>query len=95
MTTKGPNYCTSCGIKFSDYIHYTPKFCPNCGCLVQFENKNHTKCTICHKIINSEQLVECPYCNNLFHYKCMLNWVSRHNVCPICMNSYIIPKNKI
>ena len=88
-------YCRNCGIKFSDYIDFFPKFCPNCGVKVNNEGREGFKCSICHKIIENNHMIECPYCNNLFHYTCLANWLSEHNVCPICLNSYLNPKRKI
>lgn len=88
-------YCRNCGIKFSEYIHFFPKFCPNCGIKVDTERIEKFKCSICHNLIENNHIIECPYCNNFFHYKCLANWLSKYNVCPICLNSYLNPKNKI
>jgi hypothetical protein len=34
-----------------------------------------------------------PDCNHAFHYECILEWLSRHDECPCCRNSYIHDEN--
>lgn len=51
------------------------------------------QCTVCHKYINfaQDKLITCPFCNSTYHYLCVAQWLSQHNSCPMCQNTFLDP----
>ncbi|TFF88617.1 MAG: hypothetical protein EU550_00985 [Promethearchaeota archaeon] len=92
------NYCSKCGVKFSDFVNYVPNFCPNCGFQVVTKHtisNSNLKCLICHKhILKHQKVIICSYCSSVFHYSCSAVWFNRHNACPLCQNVFLYPKNR-
>lgn len=47
-----------------------------------------TKCPICIDEFMHEDKIIRLYCRHVFHSKCILDWFSTNNTCPICRASY-------
>jgi len=49
--------------------------------------------TVCHKNINfvQDKLITCPFCASTYHYLCVAEWLSKHNSCPMCQNTFLDP----
>ncbi len=93
ITIKQRKYCYNCGIKLQKLTNY----CMNCGAKLikkKSSKSSSVKCTICHQPINEEfhAFVNCPYCDNAFHYNCSAEWLAKHNACPLCQNVFVVPK---
>jgi len=88
-------FCSQCGIRFSDYTTQIPKHCPNCRILINYSNphKEDKQCSICHHKVRNKDLIKCSYCERVFHYKCISDWLITRNLCPVCLNKYILPEN--
>lgn len=43
-------------------------------------------CQVCLSEFSSAEpgAVKCPYCNNLFHYRCIAKWINKNGTCPVC-----------
>ena len=54
---------------------------------------SNVQCTVCHKYINfaQDKLITCPFCNSTYHYLCVAQWLSQHNSCPMCQNTFLDP----
>lgn len=54
---------------------------------------SNVQCTVCHKNINfvQDKLITCPFCNSTYHYLCVADWLSKHNSCPMCQNTFLDP----
>jgi len=54
---------------------------------------SNVTCTVCHKNINfvKDKLITCPFCNSTYHYLCVAEWLSKHNSCPMCQNTFLDP----
>ena len=53
--------------------------------IYQDKKINEVICPICKLLIKKEEfIVQCPYCLNLFHGKHLIEWLLKHNKCPIC-----------
>jgi len=54
---------------------------------------SNVQCTVCHKNINfvQDKLITCPFCNSTYHYLCVAEWLSKHNSCPMCQNTFLDP----
>lgn len=54
---------------------------------------SNVQCTVCHKYINfvQDKLITCPFCNSTYHYLCVAEWLSKHNSCPMCQNTFLDP----
>ena len=54
---------------------------------------SNVQCTVCHKYINfvQDKLITCPFCNSTYHYLCVADWLSKHNSCPMCQNTFLDP----
>ncbi len=54
---------------------------------------SNVQCTVCHKYINfvQDKLITCPFCNSTYHYLCVADWLSQHNSCPMCQNTFLDP----
>ncbi|MFX1370527.1 MAG: RING finger domain-containing protein [Promethearchaeota archaeon] len=50
-------------------------------------------CIICHEIIDEreEETITCHFCGNQAHSKCIHDWLLQYNMCPFCMNSFVVP----
>ncbi len=53
------------------------------------------QCTICHDNINfvKDNIITCPFCSSTYHYLCVASWLSNHNSCPHCQNSFLNPNS--
>ncbi len=94
---KRMNYCYNCGVKLKEYIEGKTNFCVKCGIKLADNSKNSAKkvqCTICHEYLDleKERTIKCSFCESIFHYSCVANWLSKHNACPMCQNQFLIPK---
>ena len=59
-----------------------------------FINRTYTSCTSCHICLADfeevEKLVLLPRCGHLFHYDCILPWLTEHKShCPLCKTEVI------
>ena len=54
---------------------------------------SNVQCTVCHKNINfvQDKLITCPFCASTYHYLCVAEWLSKHNSCPMCQNTFLDP----
>jgi len=54
---------------------------------------SNVQCTVCHKFINyvQDKLITCPFCASTYHYLCVADWLSKHNSCPMCQNTFLDP----
>lgn len=54
---------------------------------------SNVQCTVCHKYINyvEDKLITCPFCGSTYHYLCVAAWLSKHNSCPMCQNTFLDP----
>ncbi|MHA1283659.1 MAG: RING finger domain-containing protein [Promethearchaeota archaeon] len=50
------------------------------------------KCSICHKDIDKEDEIVCPFCLFKFHLICLEKWVSQKSICPVCFNKFLTPE---
>ena len=60
------------------------------GGLIQGE-----QCVICHKPVDivNDHFIKCDFCSRIMHYLCGAWWLEKHNTCPVCNNSYVIPNS--
>jgi hypothetical protein len=68
------------------YIEYRYKFITNLLCSNKIRTKKLDKidvCYICYDTIDSTVILLCN-CKANYHKKCILTWLSKNNVCPIC-----------
>ncbi|MBD3213530.1 MAG: hypothetical protein GF311_13060 [Candidatus Lokiarchaeota archaeon] len=88
-------FCVRCGIKFSEYTSSYPNYCPNCGIRVRssVQKEDLKQCAICHYKVRGPDLIICPFCESIFHYRCIFSWIGTQNICPVCLNTYIHPKS--
>ncbi len=92
------NYCSKCGCKIRNYIPEKTNYCSHCGAKLLHPMDSipsiFKTCSICHKRVNvnSSRIVECSYCNAIFHVSCITPWLVQHNTCPLCQNVYLLPK---
>jgi hypothetical protein len=57
--------------------------------LVSF-NSSASSCTICQLLYQyGENLSVNPYCNHIFHERCLLKWLARFNKCPSCRETFL------
>ena len=97
MSMERFNYCPYCGKRFAKQKSTKINFCSFCG---KNLNKSHLSsikkisCTICHETItlNNDKTIKCPYCGSQFHQKCISSWLYNYNSCPLCLNSFLLPK---
>lgn len=52
--------------------------------LIENCDVNDCKCTICLDSFKTNEEVCVLYCNHMFHKKCIMPWLKKHNTCPIC-----------
>ncbi|KKM71597.1 hypothetical protein LCGC14_1429030 [marine sediment metagenome] len=52
------------------------------------------QCIICYEMVHEKSInvVKCIFCESLSHIKCVAEWLVKYNACPLCQNSFIIPK---
>ncbi|MFX0030287.1 MAG: RING finger domain-containing protein [Candidatus Hermodarchaeota archaeon] len=90
-------YCPYCGKRFIKQNSIHRNFCSYCG-----KNLNKSflysikriSCTICHEsmTLNHDKIFKCPYCGSQFHQNCISSWLYDYNSCPLCLNSFLMPK---
>jgi len=58
---------------------------------------SNVQCTVCHKNINfvKDKLITCPFCGSTYHYLCVADWLSKHNSCPMCQNTFLDPNLRL
>ena len=95
VVSKNIKFCYKCGIKFSDFNMKIPNYCPNCGSQIRtnLSEQNERLCAVCHHKVNRYNIIYCPYCNYVFHYNCVSHWLRAYNLCPVCLNHFVIPAN--
>ncbi|CAB9504352.1 protein ligase RNF181 [Seminavis robusta] len=49
------------------------------------ENSNEPSCTICYLAIEDGDRVGALECDHMFHVDCLKVWLTRRNVCPLCL----------
>ncbi|MFX1426323.1 MAG: RING finger domain-containing protein [Promethearchaeota archaeon] len=42
--------------------------------------------------LNHDKIFKCPYCGSQFHQNCISSWLYDYNSCPLCLNSFLMPK---
>ncbi len=72
------------------------KSCPNCKVLNKFDSKfcikcglsledKFAKCVICFlEIVEEDEIIRCPHCDNPAHKSHFLEWLKIKGFCPIC-----------
>ncbi|MFX1573142.1 MAG: hypothetical protein ACFFB0_10370 [Promethearchaeota archaeon] len=60
-------------------------------------SRSDVQCTVCHKYINfvKDKIITCPFCASTYHYLCVAFWLSEHNSCPMCQNSFLEPYSEM
>lgn len=54
------------------------------------EQDHHHSCTICYApILDGERVGALPTCDHIFHVECLKLWLTRRNVCPLCLSEDI------
>ena len=97
MTNHNFRFCPYCGRRFSKPNTVHINFCPSCGKSLSkfyFSSLKKISCVICHENINSQENrnIKCPYCGSQFHRSCITNWLLDYNCCPLCLNTFLMPK---
>jgi len=51
------------------------------------------QCGVCRKKFDfsKDKIIKCPFCNAVYHYLCVASWLSQHNACPSCQNTFLDP----
>ncbi len=51
------------------------------------------QCGVCRKKFDfsKDKIIKCPFCGAVFHYLCVASWLSKHNACPSCQNTFLDP----
>ena len=100
MQERSYNYCPHCGIKILRNQGYQINYCRNCGKKLnmgEFTKVNRVQCPICRQYVwqGRSDTIECSFCGSKYHSKCVTNWLTRYNSCPLCQNVYLKPKENI
>ncbi len=55
------------------------------------------QCTVCHEDIDltTDKIIRCPFCGAVYHYLCIVFWLSEYNSCPSCQNAFLDPNSNI
>jgi hypothetical protein len=53
------------------------------------DDDNPASCTICFGPLEKGQLVGDLPCSHVFHKECLKGWLSRRNVCPLCLHEQV------
>lgn len=62
----------------SDALQYTP-------CQMQVNPKEEHSCPVCAEVyVAGATTVRLPTCGHVFHEKCAMMWLTKHNTCPYC-----------
>jgi hypothetical protein len=54
-----------------------------------------TSCSICCESYHFDDSIACSKnnkCNHVYHEACIINWLLKHDDCPLCRRSYIFVK---
>ncbi|MFW9923696.1 MAG: hypothetical protein ACFFDW_10470 [Candidatus Thorarchaeota archaeon] len=66
-------FCYFCG----DEISNNNDFCSSCKKMVE-------RCSVCHRAIYKEDVVQCNFCKSYSHRSHILEWIKTYGFCPIC-----------
>jgi hypothetical protein len=53
------------------------------------EHKDCAECPVCQDDFNAEEQLFKLECKHIFHKKCLSEWLSRHNTCPLCRHELL------
>ena len=100
MQERSYNYCPYCGIKILRSKGCQVNYCRNCGKKLNKGEVNivsRVQCPICRQYVWQGRLdtIECSFCGSKYHSKCVTNWLTRYNSCPLCQNVYLKPRENI
>jgi hypothetical protein len=54
---------------------------------------NSSRCTMCLEDFRLNERVHRLPCQHYFHHQCIVQWLLRHNTCPICRKPVQIDEN--
>lgn len=61
------------------------------------EGISATTCVVCHEKVDfaRDEILKCPHCGCISHRLCTINYIEKHNNCPVCNNAYLVPDGSI
>jgi hypothetical protein len=53
------------------------------------------ECIICYEPITSldEEIIVCPHCGRIGHALCLMWWLDKYNICPVCQGKLTRPED--
>ena len=61
--------------------------------IVKYEKRNEKNCSICLNDFKSEDILIRFSCKeHIFHKSCLLTWLEKSNICPLCKKSLLLNK---
>ena len=53
--------------------------------ILKYDSRKETKCSICLNEFDRTDIIKSFYkCEHIFHKSCLLNWLKKSNICPLC-----------
>ena len=51
----------------------------------KYDSRKETECAICIGEFKGIDIIKAFYkCEHIFHKRCLLDWLKKHNTCPLC-----------